>query len=317
MECATALTSTNIEHTLTQHLRVQCPLCESDIMLSGISASCSNGHAFGYENGILDILSNEDVEHFDAFLKQYESVRSSERWGDGSAEYYQNLPFRDITGEHNFEWRVKCASYYELFKQLKHRQASTVLDVGAGNCWLSYRLWNEGFTGAATDIRVDDYDGLAAVSRYWDSATGWPRMRTSFDTPGFAPGQFDSVIFNASLHYAADPVKTLRNFLPLLSEHGALYVIDSPVYQNADSGRQMMKEREREFLRKYDIRMTDDTQSYYLTFEQIGHIAIELGLHLKSATPKYGLKWQLRPVIATILGRREPASFAVHIFEKG
>lgn len=262
-------------------------------------------------------MSEEERESAAAFLQQYDTVRTAERWGDGSAEYYQHLPFRDITGLHAFEWRIKAASYTELLNQLRARNARTVLDVGAGNCWLSYRLWREGFKGAATDIRIDDYDGLTAPRRYWPEAHQWLRARVPFEKPRFAPAAFDAVVFNASLHYTNEPGSILDAYLPLLRPGGALYIVDSPVYRDEKSGKQMMQERERQFREKYNIEMTEATQSFYLTYNDLQEIAVQLSCTLKSYRPKYGLKWALRPLIAKALGRREPASFGVHVFEKG
>ncbi len=307
----------NLANTESISFLLQCPQCGNALSATVRELNCGNGHSYPIREGIVDLLSEDDRLRFAPFLQQYDTVRTAERWGDGSAEYYRQLPFTDTTGVHTFEWRVKAASYRTLLEQIVIRGAKTVLDAGAGNCWLSHRLASEGFAGAATDIRVDMYDGLAAADRYWNAGALWQRVRTPFERPGFMPGQFDAVVFNASLHYSPNPLSIIAAYLPVLRHNGAMYVVDSPVYRDASSGEKMMRERERDFRTKYGIEMTSSTQSYYFTFDTLDAIAERLHLSLRSYSPAYGLKWRLRPMIASILRRREPASFGVFVFEKG
>ncbi len=79
-------------------------------------------------------------------------------------------------------------------------RATRVLDVGAGNGWLSHRLSRLGHETVAVDLNDDDARRSSALPALRDSRSRWCRP-TSTRLP-FAPGQFDLVVMNASLHYA-------------------------------------------------------------------------------------------------------------------
>ena len=49
----------------------------------------------------------------------------------------------------------------------------------------------------------------------------------------------------------------------------------------------------------------------FLTHSGLTRLAEKLGLEWQSEWPFYGLRWAVRPVLARLLGRREPASFGV------
>ena len=111
------------------------------------------------------------------------------------------------------EWRVRRETYHHL---LGHVLAAGplplhVLDLGAGSGWLSHRLTALGHRAVAVDALDDEVDGLGAARHY---PTAFASVQADFDALPFAPGQFDLVVFNGSLHYAADTAATLERRAP-------------------------------------------------------------------------------------------------------
>ena len=90
-----------------------------------------------------------------------------------------------------------------------------IADLGAGNCWLSYRLALRGHRPIAIDILGDPLDGLAAGRHYQDRAP-FPRINAEFDDLPLATGSLDAAIYNASIHYSTDYRRTLSEIRRVL-----------------------------------------------------------------------------------------------------
>ena len=102
------------------------------------------------------------------FLADYIQIRRAEGRGSDSASYYLELPYRDITGKLQAQWSIRAASFRYLERRVlpaierQFGRPLRVADLGAGNCWLSYRMALRGHHPVAVDILSDPLDGLAA-----------------------------------------------------------------------------------------------------------------------------------------------------------
>ncbi len=110
---------------------------------------------------------------------------------------------------HAGDWQVRRETYHHLLGHVLAAGALPVhvLDLGAGSGWLSHRLTALGHRAVAVDAIDDEVDGLGAARHY---PTDFASVQADFDALPFAPGQFDLVVFNGSLHYAADIAATLE-----------------------------------------------------------------------------------------------------------
>ena len=73
----------------------------------------------------------------------------------------------------------------------------------------------------------------------------------------------------------------------------------------------MVREREAEFTKQVGFASDNLHSENYLTYARLDDLARELGLRWKLITPFYNLRWILRPWLAKLLHRREPAKFHI------
>lgn len=273
--------------------------------------------------GIVRALAPESKTRFEKFVRDYQNVRTKEGWGSPVPDYYLALPFKDLTGEHNWIWRIRARTLLYMQNRVlpdvaeRTSSALRILDIGAGNGWLSYRLAKLGHFPVAVDLLDDDRDGLGAARHYLAQLQQkFPRFQAEMDCLRFESGQFDVVIFNASFHYSADYERTLREAMRCLRRSGRAVIADTPCYWRDESGKQMLEERRILFEEQFGVR-SDPTQSgEYLTQATLDKLASRLRIQWKVGKPWYGLLWALRPLKARLLRRREPSKFYLFWFEK-
>jgi SAM-dependent methyltransferase len=185
-------------------------------------------------------------------------------------------------------------------------QPCRVLDLGAGNAWLSNRLAERGHAPVAIDIFRDRRDGLDATHHY---TTAFPRIEAEFDSLPVASGSFDLAVFNASLHYSADYARSLSEANRCLRPGGRIVILDSPVYKLRAHGEAMRTERQQLFELHYGFRSEALRSIEFLDEEMLPSLAKELRLTWTIHRPWYGLAWHLRPAMARLKNRRPPSRF--------
>ena len=246
------------------------------------------------------------------FLREYETVRHAEGRGSTGAAYYLELPDRDLSGRNGGQWKIRCRSFRYMqeiiLPRLEHEigRQLDVLDLGAGNCWMSHRLAARGHRPVALDIFTDPADGLGAARHY---PTRFPVIEAEFDQLPFRRSSFDLAIFNASIHYSPDLAKTLRAAAACLRPDGRILIIDSPVYARPEHGERMKAERRARFEQQYGFRSDALQSREYLDRPLLADLARRLGLTWRVHRVWYGWQWWFRPLKAWILGRRPPSRF--------
>lgn len=299
-------------------LRLQCPVCAHGLEMHGSpDSSClACGFVVSEVNGIFRCLTVDRERHFRQFIREYELVRAKEGRGSPSSDYYLALPFEDLTGRNAWQWRIRAKTWHHMATSLLpeierfHPQGCDVLDVGAGNCWLSYRMALRGHRSVAIDLLDNDDDGLGSARHYWPCLSQpFLRFQAEMDRLPFAREQFDVVIFNASFHYSADYEQTLSEALHCLRRPGHVIIADSPFYSCDEIGRQMVAEKHGDFKQRFGFRSDSIASREYLTEEVLTELTARLQVRWNVLKPWYGISWALRPVKARLWRRREPAKF--------
>ena len=298
-----------------------CPRCRTRLdRTSPDRFTCPrDGLEFWKVDGIWRFLLPESEAHYSRFIRDYESVRRSEGRGSDSADYYRALPFKDLSGRFASDWKIRARSFKALVNNVLTRLQSPlerslkIVDLGAGNGWLSNRLSAQGDRVIAVDLLLNEQDGLGAWKYYEYDFTP---VQAEFHYLPVMDGFADAVIFNASFHYSEDYAETLKEALRVLSTEGRIVIMDSPLYRRSSSGEEMVREREAQFRAKYGFSSDNLESENFLTYTRLKELSQQLDLTWKFITPFYGLGWTLRPFVAWILRRREPAKFRLIVGNK-
>jgi len=286
-----------------------CPNCHTllkDISLT-VKQCPQDSLTFQLADGIWRMLLPGREEMYNQFIHDYETIRRAEGRGSENSSYYRSLPYHDSA-----EWRIRSASFDAFIKHiLEPAEASSplsILDLGAGNSWLSNRLASRGHNVSAVDLTINDFDGLGCYSFF---ETTFLSVRAEFTALPFSDRSVDLIVFNASLHYSTSYEETLIESIRILNEAGLLVILDSPVYHDPASGVKMVREREAQFEDRYGFASNSLSSENYLTYARLEELGRKLNLQWNFYTPFYGFSRLLRPLAARLLGRREPARFHV------
>jgi SAM-dependent methyltransferase len=289
--------------------QIQCPACRAGTLdESGRCPACPA--AFPSDDGVWRLLDEERRAALAPFLDSYSRIRLAEGRTLATRSHFESLPECPAGHPVAEQWRIRRQSFQVLSALLARElpAGARVLDLGAGSCWLSNRLAKQGLRPCAVDINLDEQDGLRA-NRHYDSR--FACLEAEFDRLPLPPGHADAAVLNASLHYCTDLGRTLREVLRVLKAGGMVVVVDSPIYHDAGSGRQMVIEQHRDFERRFGDRSDHLASIGYLTFGDFDRLAGQFGLQWNYQRPWYGWRWALRPLLAGLRGQREPATFAV------
>lgn len=241
-------------------------------------------------------------------ISPYAKVRAADGHGALILKRFRDLPRVARDDEHSQIWTIRRCGYETLVKQVLPQFGARlrIVDLGAGIGWLCARLSELGHEPVAVDIATEGIDGLAASLAFNPT---WPLVQANFDHLPFATATADLVIFNGSFHYSADYELTLREAVRVVKAGGAVVIMDTPIYRSAASGEQMTKELLASLRQHYGSEPIK--ARHFLTWQNIEMLGHALGLSWQIHRPRYGIRWRLRPVIAKLRGKREPASFAV------
>jgi len=294
--------------------RLACPDCRTDLGVPpGDDVACAAcARTFELRGGVWRFLTPSRGQALDPFVQQYRAVREREGRRRATPEYYQRLPSVAADDPHAGDWTIRRETYHHL---LRHVLAGLplpiqALDVGAGSGWLCHRLTALGHHAVAVDAIDDEVDGLGAARHY---ATSFPIVQADFDALPFAARQFDLIVFNGSLHYAADIGATLAGAHRLLAPGGALVVMDSPMFRADRDGSAMVDEKMRHFVLDCGLADAVPQGIGYFTFARLAAIADQLQLRPSFLPSRGPLRWRLARQLARVRLRRAPAAFGLWV----
>lgn len=246
------------------------------------------------------------------FLEEYRHIRHAEGRGSANPAYYLALPYADLSNRNSAMWAMRAKTYRYFETQILAPMERTaqrpldILDLGAGNCWMSYRLSLRSHRPVALDIFTDEGDGLRAARHYPQE---FPVVEAEFDNLPFPPQSFDIAIYNSSLHYSADYALTLQEVKRCVRPNGVVVVLDSPVYRSSEDGNRMVEERHAAFQRCYGFRSDAVRSIEFLDEPALDMLARSVGLRWQVHRPWYGWRWHVRPYRARLMRRRPPSRF--------
>jgi SAM-dependent methyltransferase len=314
-----------------RRVTLRCPVCCAElgevrldrVSLFGPSVRCRRcSFELLQKGGIWNALLPERQTYYSKFICEYEIVRAKEGWGSNSAAFYLALPHKDLTNRNPWVWKIRSRSFlYTERKMLPvlERQLKgplTILDLGAGNGWLSYRLSLRGHFPIAVDLLTNELDGLGAAAHYSEKLPKlFPRFQAELDRLPFADACCDCVIFNASIHYSEDYSRTIGEAVRCLRPGGTILIVDSPWYSKEEFGQRMVQERRSDFKERFGFLSAGLASLDFLTDERLSALDAQFGIRWTVHRPWYGFRWAMRPWVATWKGKREPAEFRIYAGE--
>ncbi len=309
---------------------------------------CSGcGRRFGQRDGIFRFLADERCVEIDRFVTHYRAVRQVDGYRRTAGDYYRGLPTVSADDPEASAWRVRQRTFSRFCRRVlkprarvqgagcrvpgahsarrtphaapgtRHAAPCTrvttslaILDLGAGNGWLSNRLSVLGHRVVAVDWLDDEADGLG-VRRHYNPS--FVCVQADYDVLPLAPAQFDIVVFNGSLHYARNASESLFNAARCLAAGGALAVMDSPMFHHPADGRAMLADKARRFASAYGLDGLDWEGAGYLTFDELRAFSRALGLRERFFRSHGGPIWSLKRQRARLRLRRAPAAFGLWV----
>lgn len=297
-------------------VQLRCPRCKAEV--DGLQCtSCK--FRMEIHDGIVHALPPERFAYYAQFIAEYERIRAAEGRGSQSEDFYLALPYKDISGRNSKQWKIRSRSYDFLIRHvLKPLQdRGSILDLGAGNCWMSFRLALIGYSMVALDLLTNENDGLGAGGHFHKHLPiPIPRFQAEGICLPFRDEQFDAIVFNASFHYAEDYEATLREALRCLKPGGKVIISDTPWYSREESGRQMIAERHAAFRQRFGTPSDSVKSLEFLTDERLQGLEEKFSIRWTVHRPWYGWKWAMRPWVAKLRGRREPSLFRIYVASK-
>jgi SAM-dependent methyltransferase len=221
------------------------------------------------------------------------------------------------------QWAVRARTFESFRRRVvrplaaKAARPLTIVDLGAGAGWLSFRLAGDGHTAIAVDLRDDDIDGLGAAARLEALAPQrMSRLKAPFDAVPMAAAAADIAVFNASLHYALDLEAALAEAARLTRSGGVVAILDSPFYRREADGAAMVTEKKAAAPRLFGARaeaLMAPAFIEFLTVDRLARASLRLGLRWRRLRVVYPPAYEFRPLMAALRGARPPSRFDVWI----
>jgi SAM-dependent methyltransferase len=215
------------------------------------------------------------------------------------------------------QWKVRARTFEAFMTRVLRPAAEglgrplAVLDLGAGNGWLSYRIASEGHRAWALDIRDDRVDGLGAAVPFVDQAAG--RMEclvAPFDAIPLPAEAADLALFNASIHYATDLRAVLAEAQRVIRPGGQIVILDSPFYKREADGLAMIAEKRARAAERFGERAAPLMALPFIEFLTRERLARSApAIDWMRHRVRYPLSYELRPLRAALLRQRRPSRF--------
>jgi SAM-dependent methyltransferase len=256
------------------------------------------------------------AEQLRRFREAYGRHRAAE--GRGS-DALTGLPYVR-TGPQASAWRVRARTFERFVSAVVQAHAAEVsgralrvVDLGAGNGWLSQRLAERGHDGIAIDLRDDTVDGLGAADDIARAAKPpFGRVVGSFEAIPLTDRCCDIAVFNAALHYALDLRTALTEAVRIVASAGRVVILDSPFYVRETDGQAMVDEKRRTAPQQFGALAAELTALPFIEFltrDRLAHASPDALGAWRRHRVRYPLAYELRPIIARLRGRRAPSRF--------
>ncbi|MHA2289655.1 MAG: class I SAM-dependent methyltransferase [Promethearchaeota archaeon] len=264
---------------------IGCPYCYGvlDLIESDRLHCPQDLRTFVFKNNILILTRKDKVEEYEDFGRAYCKQRLKQGWKPLTRNQALKVPFVSPKGYPRVYWEIQKHGYLQLLDFLKEVEIlpdrGPVADFGAGSSWLSYRFALAGYQVIALDKNLDKNFGLGVVEVYLDLVKNrLLPVQGNFENPPLLENKFSIILFNASLHFTSNLVKTLACAKRLLKTDGYIIILNSPVIP-----------------RKYK---NDFQENYQFDREELQYSIKVAGLQQQWINIKFGIYWKIHLIIS-------------------
>ena len=156
----------------------------------------------------------------------------------------RGLPTSGARTPHALEWRIRERSMHRLLRTFPAQGSPlTILEVGAGNGWLSAAMARAGHSVTAIDTHAEEVEQARRVF-------GCPALEMLCTDPfsaAFPVRSFDRIVLAASLQYFPDPRALFDRLVPWLRADGRIHVLDTVLYPDNEAAIQAQERSYRYF----------------------------------------------------------------------
>ena len=145
-------------------------------------------------------------------------------------EAVKHLPELDRQHPNRREWEMRKTTLQKLIKYLRASGATSVLELGCGNGWLSYNLSNS-LNAEICAVDVNETE-LMQAGRVFNGKENLCFIYTNIFSCVLKPKKFDAIVLGSSIQYFEDLENLFITLLDLVSTSGSIYIVDSPIYNN-------------------------------------------------------------------------------------
>lgn len=275
-------------------------------------------HVLKIERGIPDCIPDSYRESIDSFIEYLQSA-SLKKGTEFEPDELLNLPFGVKTNKSL--WKIRAKNFRKtmsLVRSLDPESSGPILDLGAGNCWLSRHLLQGGYDTVSIDPMLDSQNGLVQGDIFeQNNNIRLNRVRGISQHMPFRDGSFKGIIASGSFHYTDDPAITLKEMARILDQDGWVIINDSPVFQSDESGEKMIDAKIDEFSNQSDYLSLKYKPTWYLNLPKFIRDAENLGFRVEIIKPRGLIHTIADRIRNRLLSKREWASFPIIILRKG
>jgi ubiquinone/menaquinone biosynthesis C-methylase UbiE len=198
------------------------------------------------------------------------------------------LPAIPTDHPHKKEWSARADSANRLENYLMRlRTPLYILELGCGNGWLTHKI----STIPGVNIWGVDRKGpeLTQAARLFNSSKAGFISTNIFESP-FIQNSFDVIVLASVIQYFRDIHALILKLQSLLTNHGEIHIIDSPIYHQKD----FISARERTFSYYSILGFSEMADNYF-------HHTID---EINEFSPRWLYKpdrWQVR--MAKLVGK--------------
>lgn len=246
------------------------------------------------KEGVFDLIPKEEKERLNTFLKNFEDFRERKKQKIKETHLYNNLPYSISDSS----WKSKQKDLTIIRDLTKNKTNLKILDFGAWNGWLSNQLSAKNHTLTATDIFVDEFDGLKALKHYNNKFIAMQLLPNEIWR---IQERFDVIIFNRNFAYLEDKEQILKDAKKILTKDGIIILTGLAIYNSPEKIINSFKKIEEEFINIY--------KSPFLLFKCKGYLDKKDTTLLKENNFKIYKYSSFKYIIKRIISRKSFNTF--------